>query len=118
MKTFIVLCTILLSVISCSNPTNTNSSLILGTWLPQKNNEPVNEQMVFNKDNTLFAQSVIDGTPKTEVIMEYEFSDDGKYLITKEKNGKKEEIEIIELTTTDLKLMRKNSLDTFHLKKK
>lgn len=106
---------IVLILNSCTSHTENN--LILGAWISQKDNKPVNEQLVFNKDNTLFLQSLLNGVPRTERIMNYQISANGKTLSMKEKDGKLQEVEIIELSKNALRIKTKNSIDTVYFKK-
>ncbi len=96
---------------SCSS--NSKNRLIIGAWRQLKNNELVNEQIVFKKDNTLDAQSLLNGVLRTEYTMSYKISADGKFLSI----GLEKWAEIVELTNSDLKIMFKDPYTTAHFKK-
>ena len=76
---------IVVTLYSCKSQGKNN--LILGAWILQKDNKPVNEKLVFNSDNTIFVQSLLNGVPRTERVMNYQISADGKSLSMNEKDG-------------------------------
>jgi hypothetical protein len=65
--------------------------------------------------HTATITSTMESNSKTDT-MEYKLSDNKKRLITTEKSGAVQDLEIIELTTTDLVLYK--AQDTLHLHKK
>lgn len=99
----------------CNN--NKIDNKIVGTWTFQKDNKNVNEQIVFEKDKTFFSQTLLNGKIIKGYIMNYEIINNGKVLISTDDSGKTEEIEIIELTSSSLKMRRKNTKNTVELLK-
>jgi hypothetical protein len=107
MKTVLSFFGILFLFLSCSSHKSNN--LIIGTWRFKKNNILLNEQIVFNTDNTSLIQSIMEGVPRTEKSIKYKLSDDKKILTIEEYAGKIKKIEIIELTSNYMRLKNSTS---------
>lgn len=85
--------------------------MLIGVWVPYNNKFGTNEQIVFTKDGEMLAQSVTDNAAKTERTLKFKISDNKKILIV-DDGEKKEQLEIIELNNSTLKLKRYSKSDT------
>lgn len=98
---------------SCSQ---TKEDLIIGTWTPTGPYIESGQKIEFLKNNIAVSKRP-NRKPEAGDSITYKVSEDGKTLFTTETDGRKEELQIITLTKTDMALLIKGSNDTFRLKK-
>jgi|SRR5882757_10143884 len=96
--------------------TQSNQKLIVGRWIPTGADTKSDQRIVFFEDHTAVSLT-LGKQPEARDSIQYKLTDDGKTLITTEKDGKVEELNIVNLSKTDLALMRKGHDDTFRLKR-
>lgn len=105
-------------LIACNSETKSNQKLILGSWIPQKHNEEKADQRIIFLENHIAINKTLNEQPEPSDSVTYKLSDDGKTLITTEKNGRVEEVKIFKLTEHEMVLLMKsndNREDTFRL---
>ena len=115
MKVILLSLCLVAGIYSCSNLDNIK---VTGTWIPQKNNQPVKEQIVITQDNTMFIQSTLSDTPRLEKTLHYSLTPDHKHFTMQEGNGPLNEFDVVELSNTDFKLKSLSSQDTLIMKRK
>lgn len=115
-KTFLKNISILILIFLISCNTKTRENLIVGTWLPIApagiNAPQMHIKFLANK----IAVAERNGqkpSPSDSVI--YEIKNEGKTLVTTEKSGRIDEVEIVKLTAKDLILFSKKNQDTIRL---
>jgi hypothetical protein len=112
LRSALCFCLVIVFATSCHHSPNT--ALILGSWHAFQPKDSINFTMEFNEHGTAILKApMMDGGGND--TMEYKLSDDGKKLTTTEKNGAVEELNIVELSKTDLILLKKS--DSLHLKR-
>jgi hypothetical protein len=105
------------SIISC-NSGSAKQNLIVGSWKPMDPAEAAASKLklVFLENKTAIVQ--IEGRmPTASDSATYEIKNAGKILATKERSGKVEELQILELTDNKLVLVSKGRTDTMKLAK-
>ena|SRR6478609_4546506 len=100
------------AMMACSDAA-TPVERIRGSWKGTIQEAGIDMELDFINANQMVASSSRDTKADT---MEYKISEDGKKLTTTEKNKSVTELNILELTKTDLVLNRK--ADTLRLKRK
>lgn len=102
------------SIIACKS--NSTQDKIVGTWIPVNtggaNGMDIKIKFLQNKVGVAERKGL---KPSSSDSITYEIKNNGKLLVTTERSGKVEEIEIIKLDDKELLMHSKNAGDTFRL---
>lgn len=120
MKKFIYLITSVFAfVFSSSCNSNSRENPIVGTWIPIRTDDRNAAGMSIRfLENNIGIAEFKGEQPQPGDTVTYEIKNEGKLLVTTEKSGRVEEMEIIELTNKNLILFSKMQRDTMKLTRK
>jgi hypothetical protein len=99
--------------ISCNN--DSREKLIVGTWVivsPGGDMAGMKVKFLANKIGVAVRKDEVPGSGDS---VTYEIKNEGKLLVTTERSGRIEEVEILELTRKDLTIVTKDRGDTIKL---